>query len=379
MDLSQISHQEFFQLARSFQNVYENTVQPPYQTVPPPPSAVVEIINEEPDDSTTQSLLAAIGSHASEKPSEVEAQEDPELPMPVLEAQTTDFMASEATEDIPRTPKRRAEGIEELVAMKKRRLGEETLTSPHSEHTDTSGSSEESATTSPTSQGPSAEDSFLSLLRSMSAPELMQQLAIVGQAEFTEVPSRLSLLTSTTKHKMSVDEVRRRIDGAESFNLSLLGALFRRAKTPNMSENITEQLKKYGLSIPKGRRRKTELTLFSAFTEGEATKLAGDFNSLTTELFPTKQLAAYAKDHGSPAMEHLKMFREQIEAFKALLEKDSSPVNFSKPSPQLDASLQEPLSHFSLLTHGFGTPAILVGIHMMQAFVEAQMSLQQSQ
>lgn len=41
---------------------------------------------------------------------------------------------------------------------------------------------------------------------------------------------------------MSVGEVRRRLMGPESFNFSLLGALLRRAKMPEKSQMLVDEL-----------------------------------------------------------------------------------------------------------------------------------------
>lgn len=42
------------------------------------------------------------------------------------------------------------------------------------------------------------------------------------------------------------------------------------------------------------------------------------------------------------------------------------------PEPTLDRRIQDPLSTFSMLTHGFGTPAVLVGMQMFANFTERQ-------
>lgn len=50
-----------------------------------------------------------------------------------------------------------------------------------------------------------------------------------------------------------------------------------------------------------------------------------------------------------------------------LLNQDRSPLCNSRPQPILDPSIQRHLTHFSLVTHGFGSPAIcaaLTGVTM---------------
>ena len=52
-----------------------------------------------------------------------------------------------------------------------------------------------------------------------------------------------------------------------------------------------------------------------------------------------------------------------------LLNQDRSPLCNTRPQPILDPSIQRHLTHFSLITHGFGSPAIVAALTAIQNYL----------
>lgn len=235
-------------------------------------------------------------------------------------------------------------------------------------------------------QGTNVEDggfiSDLPLLRSMK-PRLGEQdkdLVLGGSANpgdvFCSVPGRLSLLSSNAKYKVTIAEVRRRLSPPECLNASLLGGVLRRAKSKNGGKLLREKLDKIGLNLPAGRRKAANVTLLTSLVEGEAIHLARDFGYVCETEFPARQVAEYlSRQHtGDPTESYRR--KELIHATKQvtkelmdLLNQDRSPLCNSLPQHILDPSIQRHLTHFSLISHGFGSPAIVAALTAIQNFL----------
>ena len=52
-----------------------------------------------------------------------------------------------------------------------------------------------------------------------------------------------------------------------------------------------------------------------------------------------------------------------------LLNQDRSPLGNTRPPQILDNNMQRHLSHFSLITHGFGSPAIVASLTAVQNYL----------
>ncbi|MBN3319567.1 AP2E factor, partial [Atractosteus spatula] len=192
---------------------------------------------------------------------------------------------------------------------------------------------------------------------------------------FCSVPGRLSLLSSTSKYKVTVGEVQRRLSPPECLNASLLGGVLRRAKSKNGGRCLRERLEKIGLNLPAGRRKAANVTLLTALVEGEAVHLARDFGYVCETEFPAKAAAEYlCRQNTDPADLHTRksmlLATKQIcKEFVDLMSQDRSPLGSGRPCAVLDPGVQSCLTHFSLLTHGFGTPAIVAALSAFQSYL----------
>ena len=52
-----------------------------------------------------------------------------------------------------------------------------------------------------------------------------------------------------------------------------------------------------------------------------------------------------------------------------LLNQDRSPLCNTRPQPILDPSIQRHLTHFSMITHGFASPAIVAALTSIQNYL----------
>lgn len=59
-------------------------------------------------------------------------------------------------------------------------------------------------------------------------------------------------------------------------------------------------------------------------------------------------------------------FRQITKELMDLLNQDRSPLCNTRPQHILDPSIQRHLTHFSLISHGFGSPAIVAALTAIQ-------------
>ena len=58
-----------------------------------------------------------------------------------------------------------------------------------------------------------------------------------------------------------------------------------------------------------------------------------------------------------------------------LLNQDRSPLCNTRPQQILDSSIQRHLTHFSMITHGFGSPAIVAALTAIQNYLNESLKL----
>ncbi|KAJ7417235.1 Transcription factor AP-2-beta [Willisornis vidua] len=166
---------------------------------------------------------------------------------------------------------------------------------------------------------------------------------------FCSVPGRLSLLSSTSKYKVTVGEVQRRLSPPECLNASLLGGVLRRAKSKNGGRCLRERLEKIGLNLPAGRRKAANVTLLTSLVEAP---ISAQFGEAKQEIW-----------------EGAGRKRQICKEFADLIAQDRSPLGNSRPSLILEPGVQSCLTHFSLITHGFGGPAICAALTAFQNYL----------
>lgn len=72
-------------------------------------------------------------------------------------------------------------------------------------------------------------------------------------------------------------------------------------------------------------------------------------------------------------------FRQILKEFADLLGQDRSPLCNSRIQPVLDTNIQRNLTHFSLLSHGFGSPAIAAALTSVQNFLNESLKYLEKQ
>lgn len=62
--------------------------------------------------------------------------------------------------------------------------------------------------------------------------------------------------------------------------------------------------------------------------------------------------------------------RQVCKEFTDLLNQDRTPNGNNRPTPVLETNIQSCLSHFSLITHGFGSQALCAAVSAVQNYIK---------
>merc|ERR1712241_831040 len=166
---------------------------------------------------------------------------------------------------------------------------------------------------------------------------------------FCSTPGRLSLLSSTSKYKVTIAEVQRRLAPPECLNASLIGGVLRRAKSKDGGKLLRDKLDKLGMTLPAGRRKACNVPLLTSLVEGEAIHLARDFGYVCETEFPAKSVAEYLCRQSTEPTDIYRR-RELVMATQMvckeladLLNQDRSPLCNIHHPPVLDPAIQRHL------------------------------------
>ncbi|ETN81288.1 transcription factor AP-2 [Necator americanus] len=211
--------------------------------------------------------------------------------------------------------------------------------------------------------------------------ECRLQLALLILQVYCTVPGRTSLLSSTTKYRVTVGEIQRRISPPECLNASLLGGILRRAKSKDGGKTLRDSLKKIGLTLPAGRRKQANVTAWTALVEEEAVHMAKDFALVCEKEFHAREIGIYLTKASLSIDQDLIKRRTMLENSKKivselcdLLSADRTPLTpfiaFTRPTITLDPNVQQHLSHYTLMTHGFGGVAMVAVLESVKGVIE---------
>lgn len=115
----------------------------------------------------------------------------------------------------------------------------------------------------------------------------------------------------------------------------------------------------------------------TSLVEGEAIRMARDFGFLCETEFPSRQCAKHNVNKYQSNVPEEQMARKNmivaskqiLKEFMDILNQDRSPIGNSRPQPVLDPDVQHPLTRFSMISHGFGSPAIVASLATVQTYL----------
>ncbi|CAD6198337.1 unnamed protein product [Caenorhabditis auriculariae] len=183
---------------------------------------------------------------------------------------------------------------------------------------------------------------------------------------YSVVPGRLTLVGNLTRYKVTYSEMKRRLGAPEYLNSSKIGGLLRKAKTRDGGSLMRQQLKERGIEVAMGKRKGYATTCFTSLTEGEATSMGGDFETLTQAYYPMQPAQNHldelfikkCRDIGGDPNIGKQYARMYLEAISEMTSKIQPEVSGITERLSDDPALNVGIELFSRITHGFGDIAV---------------------
>ncbi|WKX90107.1 hypothetical protein Q1695_009164 [Nippostrongylus brasiliensis] len=189
---------------------------------------------------------------------------------------------------------------------------------------------------------------------------------------FDEAPGRLCLLNASTKYKVTLSEINRRMSHPETLHASLINGVLRKAKTKDGCKMLRDRLAEKGVSLPSGRRKTAPTTSFTALCEREALVMARDFNNLCCNSLNTFEIARHSNRLQYTPQE-LAVVRRFLAGIMAIFDEvPEDPEDYVEKN-----SATHSINVFSMLTHGFGHNALKSAWRVLGKIVDHQHALLQ--
>lgn len=189
---------------------------------------------------------------------------------------------------------------------------------------------------------------------------------------FDEAPGRLCLLNASTKYKVTLSEIHRRMSHPETLHASLINGVLRKAKTKDGCKMLRDRLAEKGVSLPSGRRKTAPTTSFTALCEKEALVMARDFNNLSNTSLNTFEIARHSNRLQYTPQE-LAVVRRFLAGIMAIFDEvPEDPEDYVEKN-----SATHSINVFSMLTHGFGHNALKSAWRVLAKIVDQQHAMLQ--
>ncbi|KAJ1368498.1 Transcription factor AP-2-delta [Parelaphostrongylus tenuis] len=203
-------------------------------------------------------------------------------------------------------------------------------------------------------------------------PETKPTTSVNPLEVFDEAPGRLCLLNASTKYKVTLSEIHRRMSHPETLHASLINGVLRKAKTKDGCKMLRDRLAEKGISLPSGRRKTAPTTSFTALCEREALVMARDFSNLCNSSLNTFEIARHANRlQYSP--HELIIIRRYLAGLMAIFDEvPEDPEDYVEKN-----SATHSINVFSMLTHGFGHNALKASLRVFGKIVDQQHAMLQ--